>query len=229
MKANGISQLPVCKNTPPFANAEVSRRGRRARPDGGDLLDPEVLDMPVETVMGPKLPTIGVGQTIERAVKMLDATPALLVLSGGRPLWCSPAPTSCRTSRRGPTPRLGIGHERSWVTSTSRTRLGFETRAIHAGQEPDPTTGAVVTPISLSTTFAQSAVGVHQGYEYSRPGNPTRTALEACIASLEQADHGLAFASGLAAEDTVVGIARADGAPGGRICSATTPMAAPSA
>ncbi len=81
---------------------------------------------------------------------------------------------------------------------------GFETRAIHAGQNPDPTTGAVVVPLSLATTFAQEAVGVHRGYEYSRSGNPTRTALEACVASLERADHGLAFASGLAAEDTVL-------------------------
>jgi cystathionine gamma-synthase len=80
----------------------------------------------------------------------------------------------------------------------------FETLAIHAGQEPDPSTGAVVPPISLSTTFAQSEVGVHLGYEYSRSGNPTRTALETQIAALEQARHGLAFASGLAAEDNIM-------------------------
>jgi cystathionine gamma-synthase len=82
--------------------------------------------------------------------------------------------------------------------------LGFDTRAVHAGQEPDPATGAVVPPISLSTTFAQQGVGGHCGYEYSRSGNPTRTALETCIASLEGARHGLAFASGLAAEDSVL-------------------------
>ena len=81
---------------------------------------------------------------------------------------------------------------------------GFETRAIHAGQDPDPATGAVVTPIVLSSTFAQEAVGKHRGYEYSRSGNPTRTALERCVASLEGAQHGLAFASGLAAEDAVL-------------------------
>ena len=80
---------------------------------------------------------------------------------------------------------------------------GFETRAIHAGQEPDPATGAVVPPISLATTFAQEAVGQHRGYEYSRSGNPTRSALEACLASLEGGRHGLAFASGLAAEDAL--------------------------
>jgi cystathionine gamma-synthase len=81
---------------------------------------------------------------------------------------------------------------------------GFETRAVHAGQEPDPTTGAVVPPISLSTTFAQQAVGRHRGWEYARSANPTRAALETAIASLEGARHGLAFASGLAAEDAVL-------------------------
>ena len=90
---------------------------------------------------------------------------------------------------------------------------GFETRAIHAGQAPDATTGAVVTPISLSTTFAQTAVGEHLGYEYARSGNPTRTALEECIASLELGRHGFAFASGLAAEDAIVRLVP----PGGRI------------
>ena len=81
---------------------------------------------------------------------------------------------------------------------------GFETRAIHAGQTPDAASGAVVTPITLSTTFAQDGVGNHKGFEYSRSGNPTRAALEACVASLENAAHGFAFASGLAAEDNVL-------------------------
>jgi cystathionine gamma-synthase len=81
---------------------------------------------------------------------------------------------------------------------------GFETRAIHAGQDPDPATGAVVPPISVSTTFAQSAVGEHQGWEYSRSGNPTRDSLEACLASLEGGRWAYAFASGLAAEDAIL-------------------------
>src|ERR1700710_1339853 len=85
---------------------------------------------------------------------------------------------------------------------------GFETRAIHAGQHPDPTSGAVVTPITLSTTFAQEGVGIHKGFEYSRSGNPTRAALEACVASLEEAAFGFAFASGLAAEDNVLRLLR---------------------
>jgi cystathionine gamma-synthase len=86
--------------------------------------------------------------------------------------------------------------------------LGFETRAIHAGQEPDPNTGAVVPAISLATTFAQEAVGKHRGYDYARSGNPTRSALETCLASLEGAAHGLAFSSGLAAEDAILRLLR---------------------
>ena len=70
---------------------------------------------------------------------------------------------------------------------------GFETLAIHAGQDPDPGTGAVVVPIYQTSTYAQSEVGVHQGYEYSRSGNPTRTALETCLAALERGTRGLAF------------------------------------
>jgi cystathionine gamma-synthase len=81
---------------------------------------------------------------------------------------------------------------------------GFETRAIHEGQPPDPATGAVVTPITLSSTFVQEEVGRHSGYEYSRSGNPTRHAYEQCVASLEGALHGYAFASGMAAEDAVL-------------------------
>ncbi len=82
---------------------------------------------------------------------------------------------------------------------------GFETRAIHTGQEPDPVTGAVVPPVSVSTTFAQEEVGRHRGFEYSRSANPTRSALEACLASLEGAATALAFSSGLAAEDAILG------------------------
>ncbi len=81
---------------------------------------------------------------------------------------------------------------------------GFETRAVHVGQDPDPVTGAVVTPITLATTFAQAGVNDHTGFEYARTANPTRQALERCVASLEGAAHGSAFASGMAAEDTVL-------------------------
>lgn len=80
-----------------------------------------------------------------------------------------------------------------------KTEFGFETRAIHAGQEPDPTTGAIMTPVYLTSTYVQSSPGVHKGYEYSRTHNPTRGAYEACLASLEGGTRGFAFASGLSA------------------------------
>jgi cystathionine beta-lyase/cystathionine gamma-synthase len=81
---------------------------------------------------------------------------------------------------------------------------GFATRALHVGQGPDPATGAVVQPIHLATTFAQQGVGKHKGFEYSRSGNPTRAALEECLAALEDAKHALAFSSGLGAETTLL-------------------------
>jgi cystathionine gamma-lyase len=81
--------------------------------------------------------------------------------------------------------------------------MDFETRAIHDGQEPDPATGAVIVPIFQTSTYVQEAAGQTKGYEYSRTGNPTRAALETCLASLESAAHGFAFASGMAATTTV--------------------------
>ena len=80
----------------------------------------------------------------------------------------------------------------------------FETRAVHAGQQPDPSTGAVITPIYATSTYVQSEPAVHQGYEYSRTGNPTRAAYERCIADLEGGRHGFAYASGMAATDAVL-------------------------
>ena len=91
---------------------------------------------------------------------------------------------------------------------------GFDTLAIHAGQDPEPTTGSVAVPIYQTSTYVQSEVGVHQGYEYSRSGNPTRTALEVCLAALEGGTRGLAYASGLAAED---GLLRTVLAPGAHV------------
>jgi len=91
------------------------------------------------------------------------------------------------------------------VTQEHADKSGFETRAIHAGYEPDPTTGAVIPPIYATSTYKQDGVGgLRGGYEYSRSANPTRTALEANIAALEQGERGFAFASGLAAEDTLL-------------------------
>jgi cystathionine gamma-synthase len=82
--------------------------------------------------------------------------------------------------------------------------MDFETRAIHEGQEPDPATGAVAVPIYQTSTYVQEEVGVHKGYDYSRVANPTRTALQECLASLEGAGHGIAFSSGLGATTTIM-------------------------
>ncbi|MEM7220485.1 MAG: PLP-dependent aspartate aminotransferase family protein [Pseudomonadota bacterium] len=90
----------------------------------------------------------------------------------------------------------------------SDQRFGFATRAIHAGQEPDEATGAIMTPVYMSSTFVQSSPGVHKGYEYSRTSNPTRAAYEKCVASLEGAKHGFAFASGSAASATIMHLLR---------------------
>ncbi len=86
--------------------------------------------------------------------------------------------------------------------------MEFATRAIHTGQEADPTTGATITPIYQTSTYTQAGLGEHKGYEYSRTGNPTRTALESCLASLENARFGLAFGSGMAAESAVLSVLR---------------------
>src|SRR3954451_7072344 len=82
--------------------------------------------------------------------------------------------------------------------------MDFETRAIHEGQEPDPATGAVTVPIYQTSTYVQEAVGEHKGYDYARVANPTRTALQSCLASLESAEHGLAFSSGLGAVTSIM-------------------------
>src|SRR5437660_9745352 len=93
---------------------------------------------------------------------------------------------------------------------------GFSTRAIHAGQGPDPATGATIVPIYATSTYTQAAPGQHKGYEYSRSANPTRTALETCLASLEGGEGGLAFASGLAATTAVLSTLR----PGDEVVAA---------
>lgn len=93
--------------------------------------------------------------------------------------------------------------------SGSQHELGFATRAIHAGQTPDPSHGAIMQPIVMASTYVQKSPGVHQGYDYSRAGNPTRTAYEQCIASLESGRHGFAFASGCAASTTALHLLKA--------------------
>src|SRR5258707_9910962 len=83
-------------------------------------------------------------------------------------------------------------------------QMKFNTKVVHAGQEPDPRTGAVMTPIYATSTYAQSSPGEHRGYDYARTRNPTRDALEACLAALEGGDAGFAFSSGMAAIGTVL-------------------------
>ncbi|MGH8336061.1 MAG: trans-sulfuration enzyme family protein, partial [Gammaproteobacteria bacterium] len=87
---------------------------------------------------------------------------------------------------------------------SSVKKSGFATRAIHAGQSPDPTTGAVMQPIYATSTYAQESPGRHKGYEYSRTQNPTRMAYERCVADLESGTRGFAFASGMAATATIL-------------------------
>ena len=88
--------------------------------------------------------------------------------------------------------------------SNDKKAPGFSTLSVHAGVEPDPTTGAIMTPVYMSSTYVQEAIGKHKGYEYSRSSNPTRDALESAFAALEGGQHGLAFSSGLAAVDAVL-------------------------
>lgn len=90
------------------------------------------------------------------------------------------------------------------MSDPTRNRPGFQTRAIHAGQRPDPTTGAIMTPIYATSTYVQESPGRHKGYEYSRSQNPTRMAFEDCVADLENGHRGLAFASGMAASATIL-------------------------
>jgi cystathionine gamma-lyase len=99
---------------------------------------------------------------------------------------------------------------------TDHSIHGFSTRAIHAGQAPDPATGATVVPIYATSTFTQEAPGHHKGYEYARSGNPTRAALEECLATLEGSERALAFASGLAATTAVLSTLR----PGDEVAAA---------
>lgn len=94
------------------------------------------------------------------------------------------------------------------ITMADTTKFGFGTKAIHAGQEPDPTTGAIMTPVFQTSTYVQASPGNNKGYAYARGKNPTRTALEKCIAELEGAKYGLCFSSGMGATDAVAKLLR---------------------
>src|SRR5438128_738797 len=108
---------------------------------------------------------------------------------------------------RSPEELAGDSRKTRWYSiraMSTRDSDHFETLAIHAGQRPDPTTGAVMTPVYLTSTYAQEGPGEHKGFEYSRTRNPTRDALQGCLAALEGGQHALAFASGPAATDAIL-------------------------
>src|SRR5207253_1776781 len=117
--------------------------------------------------------------------------------AAGRSSICIRTPEAC----------AGDSRKTRWYSDrpmSTRETDRFETLAIHAGQRPDPTTGAIMTPVYLTSTYVQEGPGRHKGFEYSRTRNPTRDALEGCVAALEGGAHGLAFASGLAATDCIL-------------------------
>jgi CBS domain-containing protein len=189
----GVSQVPVVKAEPPLALAEVVGSVTDRLLLERSLHHPEVFDQPVESVMAA---APGHGWKARRSIRWPTGCrcPRRWSCSTGAiPSGSSPDRISCR---------FWSGPDR-WPDEGSGA-LGFETLAIHAGQPPDPSTGAVVTPIYQTSTYSQSSVGETHGYEYSRSGNPTRTALETCLAALEGATYGRAFSSGLAAEDAIL-------------------------
>jgi cystathionine beta-synthase len=188
----GVSQVPVVKHEPPVVLAEVvgsvTERGLLERA----LSDPAAMDRTVGEVMEAPLPTLGHG-------------PA------------GPGPGAPRRAGHpfGHPVVPGRGEELMAVPELGAR--GFETRAVHGGGGPDPQTGAVNTPVYLTSTFEQDAVGSPRGYEYARSGNPSRASLEAHLAVLEGGRWGYAFASGLAAEDAVMRLL----APGRRLLMQT--------
>ena len=179
MRELGVSQVVVSvSKEPPLAAKEVSGTLDELSLMDLGFRDPSVLERPVSEIMSPAIPMIGIGEPIPEVVDRLEPR-----VGGARP--------RRRSSRRHPQP-LGPalvprGQGARMSRDASGEGPGFETRAIHAGQDADPRTGAVVVPIQLATTFAQDAVGKHRGFEYGRSGNPTRAALETCLASLEGA------------------------------------------
>ena len=175
--------------------------------------------------MSPPLPMVGSGEPVSRAVDALEKAGAAVVLVDGRPsgmitrqdvLDLPGRPSAGRDDPREmtrpwqsdqcvPMTSADVPELVKATTELSRNPDGFETLAIHAGQEPDPLTGAVVPPIYQVSTYKQDGVGgLRGGYEYSRTANPTRTALEECLAALEGGRRALAFASGMAAEDCLL-------------------------
>ena len=147
------------------------------------------------------LPILHGDRLVGRIEPVFDRQERVLRVNG---LWWEPgarAGAARGAARRArPLPRRGADRARAVTIGL----MDFETRAIHVGQEPDPATGAIITPIYQTSTFVQDAVGEHKGYDYSRVANPTRHALETALASLESAEHGIAYSSGLGATTTLM-------------------------
>ena len=192
-----ISQVPVLKAEPPVAVAEILGSVQERTLLQAAFHDPSLLDRPIGDVMGPPLLSVGMGEPLELAVTRMEAAGAVIVLDAGHPIGILTRSDVLEGLVTRSVEQIAPRGDRDGEP-------GFETRAIHAGQEPDPVTGSVIPAIHLATTFRQRAVGEHAGYEYSRSGNPTRASLETQLASLEGAQFGFAFASGLAAEDAVL-------------------------
>ena len=216
MREYGVSQVPVVRAEPPITAGEVV----------GSVGEKQLLDAlfkgtaaladALERHMSPPLPIIGSGESVTEAVAALSTADALLVHVDGKPAGVITR-QDLLGHLAGSAPYIGPvcmfrGPDRGTCMRLAGRRgygermSGFNTRAIHAGQEPDPLTGAVTVPIYATSTFKQDGVGgLRGGYEYSRSANPTRTALEVALAALEaDSARGLAFASGLAAEDTLL-------------------------
>ena len=202
LREYGVSQMPVVRAEPPVTAGEVV----------GSVGEKQLLDAlftgtaaladALERHMSPPLPIIGSGESVTEAVAALSTADALLVHVDGKP-----AGVITRQDLLGHLGRIRrltfvlLGTGPTCIADARRgygeRMTGFNTRAIHAGQEPDPLTGAVTVPIYATSTFKQDGVGgLRGGYEYSRSANPTRTALEVALAALEaDSARGLAFAS----------------------------------
>ena len=196
-----VSQLPVVKDEPPVMAAEVV----------GSVVERDLLDAlvagrakpsdPVGGHMSAPLPTVGLGEPVSRAVLALEKAGAALVHVNGKPTGVLTRQDVLDLPRRG---HLSPDLRRHVVDGSARTasRPWPSTRA----RSPTRSPGAVVPPIYQVSTYKQDGVGgLRGGYEYSRSANPTRTALEQCLAALESGPRGLAFASGMAAEDCLLG------------------------
>src|SRR5262249_14502172 len=182
LREYGVSQLPVMKAEPRVMAAEVV----------GSVVERDLLDTlvsgraspkdPVGQHMSPPLPMVGSGEPIGRAVDELEKAGAAVVLVGGRPAALIPAPDVRAVRARAAGAPCGRGRP----AARGRQRGGVETRALRAGGAPPPPPGAGAPPIYQVSTYAQDGVGgLRAGYEYSRSSNPTRTALEECLAALE--------------------------------------------